>query len=267
MKIILAYGAALSLTIASSVSIAATTFEEGFNYADSTVVAGNNGWAAHSGAGANSVTAITASNLSLAGVPSLAGGSGALFGHRSGSSEDINHSLGAVSTSAGSTIYASFLFRVDQITATAASTEATVPFMADTSNWPLRMYVVSNTSTSTYTLGIRTHRGGGTQPVAYVPTEFTTGTTHRVVVGLEFNAGATDDVAKIWVNPPASATAPTPHAQQIETVAEFIPTLIAIRQGSSQRMTISIDDIRVSNSWADVTPGTPVTTVQDWNMY
>jgi len=104
-----------------------------------------------------------------------------------------------------------------------------------------------------------------TVPAVYSDSVYNLNTTYLVVVKYEFVDGADNDIVKLWINPAAAATEPTPTLIHTDVSAgSDIPSIgrIALRQGViAASATLVIDGIRVSTSWSAIfnspCPGTP----------
>jgi fibronectin-binding autotransporter adhesin len=119
----------------------------------------------------------------------------------------------------------------------------------------------SNTSTTTYQLGIK-----NAVAVSWTGTtqEFTTTDTVFVVVGYTFNPNsATDDVARLWINPSASDFGKgTPPAATLSVTEDLssvsnnveIGGMLIRGDNSLVAKTVAFDELRVDTSWAQVTP-------------
>ncbi len=257
--------AVLAVSLANSAS-AVPLLEEGFNYGEGNLTTVSLGaWVAHSGAGAVPVQ-VTSVSLTKAGLPSL-GGKSAQYTNGLGSREDVNRTV-SIPTTDGTSIYASCLFRVNT-TSVSVSSDVVYHFFATTTLWPSRAYLKTDTSNSTFTLGVKSQ--GPSSPV-FAPTsdpnaDLQVGTTYLVVLGLDFVSGPTNNVASIWINPTlGQATPPAPLISNTETAAtEPLPVAIAFRQGANIPGTnMDIDDIRVG-TWADVTPAAAA--VNEWMLF
>lgn len=81
-----------------------------------------------------------------------------------------------------------------------------------------------------------------------------------VVVSYELISGATNDVTKLWINPSSTdfgaITEPTPTITTTNTGTDLTAIdRIFIRQDSpTETPSLDVDEIRVGNSWASVTP-------------
>lgn len=243
---------------------AAPVLTEAFDYAAGNLTSVSSGaWAAHSAAGANPIQVATTSPPSVSTVPAL-GGNYATFtnGSITGGREDINRQLTGYTGTDGTSLYASFVFRVDSIPAT-TSADAVFHFFNTSSVWPLRVYLKPSADGTSYQLGVRPQNNTA---IVYATNALVPGTSYHIAAGLDLVAGA-GDVASLWISPALGQASPsTPDATQTESGTETVPTHIAIRQGANLTdSTMSIDDIRVSASWADVTPAKA--SVRDWTLY
>jgi len=236
-----------------SASSAAPLLVENFSYSTPSGLVGQGGWAAHSGAGTNAQT-VNAGNLSYAGYPSS--GIGALLGPIATSGEDTNRGFTGITSG---TAYFSALINV-------ASSQTTGDYFIHfcdgliTSNtFRGRVFVKKDASSTNYALGIQF---GSTLNAVYTPFSFTPGSTHLIVVKYTYNAGATNDVASLFVDPvincnePAATVTTTDATQADATNLDFI----CVRQGSATAAaSVQVDGIRVANNWIDATcdPATP----------
>lgn len=241
---------------AVSAASAAPLFVENFSYATPSGLVGQGGWATHSGAGTNAQT-VNAGNLSYVGYPSS--GVGASLGPIATSGEDTNHGFTGITTG---TAYISALINV-------ASSQATGDYFLHFADGPIanntfrgRLFVKKDASSTNYALGIQF---GSTLNAVYTPFSYTPGSTHLVVIKYTFNAGATNDVASLFVDPtincsePAATVSTTDATQADATNLDFV----CIRQGSAgSAASVHIDGLRVADNWIDATcdPATPTST-------
>ena len=172
-------GVALSST-APAVN-AALFYNETFSYADGNLV-GNDGWAAHSGAG----------NL-----PVQVAGGAITVSHGSGSREDVNRPTGTV-MDAGDKWYAAF-----DLAVTGGTTNVYFAhFLEGTSNFGARVWLTAPTSDG-YRLAL-----SGDSSITDADGEALWGsdlafdTTYRVVTSYDFDTG----VAELWVDPTTEAS-------------------------------------------------------------
>ncbi|MEM6297864.1 MAG: LamG-like jellyroll fold domain-containing protein [Bacteroidota bacterium] len=207
---------------------------EDFSYPDGNLV-GNGGWVAHSGGG-NSPVQVSNGQISII--------------HASGSREDVNIPLGT-SLSGTDIAYASFDFSVaDDAPIMGTDFEYFASFRG--SALLVRVDIVAPDATGDFKVGL-----GVTSSTAQVTwgADLTFGTNYRAVVSYNFSTGE----AILWVNPVdemstnimASATAGG-------TISSY-----AFRQSSStSNETITIDNLRVGTSFAEVTgPSSTPTTI------
>ena len=78
-------------------------------------------------------------------------------------------------------------------------------------------------------------------------------TTYLVVAKYKWVDGADNDVVTVWVNPVGLGTAEDP-AHQVSTSAGTDGALTAGRLTLSRGPDLTIDEIRIGQTWADVTP-------------
>ncbi|MBZ0200904.1 MAG: T9SS type A sorting domain-containing protein, partial [Ignavibacteriaceae bacterium] len=208
---------------------------ENFNYTAGTILT-NNGWAAHSGAGSNSLT-VTGSGLTYTGYPSSGIGNAVAI---VASGEDDNKTF--TQQSSGS-VYASFLVKVSS-----ASTSGEYFFHFSTNpigSFSARVFAKDD--------GLGNLKFGIAKSSAAV---YASGnylyntTTYLIVLKYTFNAGSGDDVVGIYINPDLSASEPVTFDAEgttSETDATGIGS-VALRQGTNSP-TLVLDGIRVATSW------------------
>lgn len=243
------------IALAASAS-AATLFTENFSYALGSQLNGQGGWSAHSGAGTNPHTINTAGGLSY---PSYGlSGIGNLVGPLAPNGEDNNNTFAGQNSG---DVYAAFMIN-------ASSTQTTGDYLfhffdgAITGNiFRARVFLKKDASSTNYAFGIQF---GSTVNTVYTPFSYVPGTTYLLVVKYSFVAGATNDVASLFVNPavecvePVQATVSTTDATQTDVV---LLDGLAIRQGgASSGASASLDGIRVATTWSEAVCGAPVPT-------
>ena len=133
---------------------------------------GQDGWAAHSGAGAKAIQV---------------GASGTTLQQSAGSGEDINQSI--TTMGAGQTYY----FGFDLINSGGSADVYFAHFMTSSTLFRNRLFVTSATSGGDYTLGI----GTGAAPAVKWGSDLSFGTSYRVVGSYAFDSGE----IKLWVDP------------------------------------------------------------------
>lgn len=91
----------------------------------------------------------------------------------------------------------------------------------------------------------------------YLGTKFLLNETVFLVGAYEFVAGTSNDVARLWVNPPSStfASGTEPAATLSGTSSSDLSGVVGfLLRGASGSPAGSFDELRIGTSWADVTP-------------
>jgi hypothetical protein len=133
------------------------------------------------------------------------------------------------------------------------------------SSWNGELAIRLGSVANTYNLGVR---GSNTTPgTTYWTADLTPGTTHLVVVEAQINAGATDGTNSIWMDPNlatfGAATPPTADGSSNgigSTNGTWNMESILMGAGIAANLTPTdtyMDEIRVGDTWADVTSVTP----------
>ncbi len=160
-------------------------------------------------------------------------------------------------------IFASFLFKMDTIAPLTNATPVGVAglFNAANENNPnSRVYIRRDaTNVNAYNFGIL-ERGSS---IAWSSGQYTAGNTHLVVFSLDFVAGATNDTARLWVDPLASTfLAATPPAAIVTASGGVDATKVdrfRFIQNSAAAGRQFADELRIGTTWADVVVPEPST--------
>lgn len=243
----------------SSVGMAQVLYED-FNYATPAYIGGNgnagsssNNWITHSvTAGQTTTIDIQDGNLTYPGLASSNGNKLFLFGNANATSRDVNRGF----TTTATTLYYSALINVvdnSQITITGdyfmnlaatAGTSVTVfggRLGAKSVNTGANFrFLIQNTS-------------GGTPTFTDNGTDLDFGTTYLVVV--KYDRSVSPTVATLWVNPASlggtEASGSVSNSSGTSTFSAFAS--ICLRNNATTPKA-NIDEIRVGETWADVTP-------------
>lgn len=116
-----------------------------------------------------------------------------------------------------------------------------------------------------YNLGIRNHNG---DEIQWETIERPVNVPVFVVVSYDFVEGDSNDVSRLWVNPPlGEETPPTPTLTTVAAGTDLASVgRINLRQGSaSSSLVVEVDEIRVGTTWQSVTP--QAASVQEWILY
>ncbi|MBC3793980.1 putative Ig domain-containing protein [Spirosoma utsteinense] len=205
------------------------------------------GWAAHSGAGTNTIQA-TAPGLTYSGI-ATAGGSVGL----TTAGEDVNRQF--TQQTSGS-VYASFLINVAAAQATGDYFLHLGPSTIGTT-FIGRVFVKS--TTGGFLLGLS--KGTDAAGPVYSTTVYSLNTTYLVVLKYTFVAGATNDLVDLFIQPTPGQAEPTPSVSTTSVVADLANAgSIALRQGTAANApTLRVDKLQIGTSWSSVTSAsTPV---------
>jgi trimeric autotransporter adhesin len=244
MKKILLFLCALLATAAHT----QTLLSEDFNYSDSLT---KNGWIAVSGAGTNGLIPKAPSLIKSDYVNSDIGKAVDLLA----SGEDLKKDFSAAVTTGN--LYGSFLIKVK----TAAKTTSTANYVtgftsgATGSTYNVRFYI-KNDSTGGFNFGI----GRGTSAAEYASSKFVYNTTYLVTIKYAFNKTASlNDTVAFYVHPATATTLaePKPAVYTLSNLGAGAGSdasginAFYLRQGTaSDSITLTIDGIRVSSTWA-----------------
>ncbi len=191
--------------------------------------------------------------------------------HPSGqSAEDVYHQFTTQSTEI--TIYYSLLFRVTHDSMapdTALYGQWVAMLMPDnsTTTHSTRIHTKMSTTPGTYQIGLRASGNAG-NPVVWYPSNLTVGTTYLLVLCHQIVTGGTNDVSRMWINPPLGGNEPSSDLTQVSASDPSNIARLAIRQGSGSggitpsTPSADIDGIIVATTWQEVTgvAGSPVGT-------
>lgn len=244
-----------------NVAPSAALLVEDFPYAPGSLLT-NNGWAAQSGAGTNSIATV-APGLTLAGYPGSGIGNAVAM---TTSGEDVNRAFAVQSSGS---VYAAFLVNVSDASATAPGGYF-FHFGPDPigSTFRGRVFAVKDGSNNlAFGISVAATSAAG---VTLTPFTYSLNTTYLVVVKYNIIDGTGNDTAELFVSTTVPGTEPAPTVSSTDTSpGDISPAAVALRQGtSSTSPTLHLDGIRVGTSWADVTQGgTPQNTqhVLDFN--
>jgi hypothetical protein len=143
------------------------------------------------------------------------------------------------------TVYSSFIFKLTDIT---AMTNANGGYFAVLGSFDARIWVKKEAAQ--FLVGV-SNSSSGTQ---FTTTAYDINT--EIFVVLSYNT--TDGVTNLWVNPVASSfgtTEPTTTISMTDTsVASEISNFLFRQDSSSETGFFVIDELRIANSWAEVTP-------------
>lgn len=220
-----------------------------------------NGWTTHSGTTGQLAILATASDsgnsLYKTGLAASTGNRTAIV---AGNSEDVNFPL---TTPLTGTVYYSVLVKYTESTTlnlnsavgdyslalTNAATAGTTTFQA-------RIYAKQGATANTFSVGILNNSGGTAAPT-YSATDLAVNTTHLLVVKYDLAT----NIASLFVNPTPGGAEPAATVTNSTgtTVAPTQSAGFVIRQGGNATAgtgNAEIDEFRIGNTFASVTPAT-----------
>lgn len=227
---------------------------ENFDYVVGTELTAN-GWTI-TGSTASPTVTVSAASISLAGYLSSGIGNEVSMAV---SGQDVNKTF---TPQTAGTVYASCLVN---ITSATLAGDYFFHLGASTivSSFHGRVFVKKDASGA---LAFGISRAGAVGTAVFTPFSYAIGTTYLLVLRYAMVAGATNDVASIYLSPPFNAVEPVT-GWTTSTDAPIDLTNIgsvALRQGgASSGPALKIDGIRVATTWADIVgpAGGPVMTV------
>lgn len=216
---------------------------EQFDYPVGDSISGH-GWTGHSGLGTNTILSTTGS-LSYPSYPASVGNKATL----NMTGQDINR--GFATTYYGNSIYVAALVNV---TAATGVGDYFLHLMkpGSTSAFASRVYIKKDTTVTPNKIKFGFMKGSSASNLVYTTSTYDFNTTHLLVIKYTINTGTANDNAFLFVNPAISVEGtPTITATDIsQPDLDTVSQGIALRQGSSvNAANLSIDEIRVANSW------------------
>lgn len=222
--------------------------EENFNY---TGLLTANGWANHSGT--TNYINTTAGSLTYTGYQSSGVGNMAYIDT---TGEDINKGFTQVDTGS---VYVSCLANVQKATTTGDYFLHISTGPLSTSHFKGRVFVKYDDVTGKIAFGLALHITTGVVPV-YTAFDYDLNTTYLLV--MRYNFRTTNDIVYLYVNPVINGTEPTAtlsHETGNATHDLTHAATVALRQGTgSSAPRLTVDGIRIGQTWTDVLPYTVV---------
>lgn len=174
----------------------------------------------------------------------------AIFG---GDGNDCSTSF--TSTTTG-TVYYSFIMNVNTMTGVTSPAGGYFATLGSNSNTFGATLWTKRVDDGVYNLGIETKTDApGT---TFDTTALVTGSTYFVVVGYTFGPNPSDDTVSLWINPtingaqPAATITDSHAGTDLSSISNFI-----LRQDSTtETPSMSVDELRIGTTWAQVTNGT-----------
>ncbi|GAA4759792.1 MULTISPECIES: T9SS type A sorting domain-containing protein [Flavobacterium] len=233
------------------------SFGQTFSFTETGALSAN-GWTTHSGTAGQQTILTSASDsgnsLYKAGLAVSTGNRTAIV---AGNSEDVNKAITAPITSGS--VYYSVLVKVDPTALNLNSSTGdysiavTNNATASTTTFQARIYMKQGTAGG-FLVGALNNSGGTANPT-YATTELAANTTHLLVMKYDLAT----NTASLFINPTPGSAEPAPSSTNA-TGTTAAPTQIAgfvIRQGGNATAgtgNVEIDEIRVGQTWASVTP-------------
>ncbi len=243
-----------AIVLAAASTHAALILQDSFSYnpGDLGQVNTGNVWS-RTGTG-DSIQVVNGS-LSYSGIPASAGNR-VQWG---GDGRISRHDFTAVSSGS---LYASFLYRMDNLGALSTTGGAVVGFInaANVSNPNARVYVRKDAADPTaFNFGVLERASA----ITWSTEKYQPGETYFLVMALDFIAGTNNDQAHLWINPTGSdlGSAVRPQSQLTASGGEDASLVSRFRlvqnpSGGSADLQ-SVDELRIGTTWAEVTPAIP----------
>lgn len=186
---------------------------------------------------------VVSGNLTYTGYST---GNGNLITVSNSQAEDIRANFSAQSSD-GTKLYSAFLISVTNTTGLTAGGDYFAHFsnVAGLTNPGFHARTFIRSSAGGFQFGVVANSTGTT---LWTTTEYAIGTTYLLVVGYEFVSGATNNVARLWINPNISGAEPTADLISTSTAEPDLIDAFGIRQASATP-NASIDAFYISNSW------------------
>lgn len=206
------------------------------------------GYTAHSGGTTNAIT-IRSGNLTYLGYPAAGLGNHIQLVN---TGQDVNKTLPADVTSG--TVYASMLVNIDSARTLGEYFFHLGPNPISTT-FRSRVFV-KLAANGNLAFGLSKGSTNATTPPVYADSIYSTGTTYLIVVAYEIVDGASNDIAKLWVNPDLSGSIPP----ALLTVTDAAQTDInigsyAFRQGAAAAGAyLKLDGLILSTDWNSIVP-------------
>jgi hypothetical protein len=218
-------------------------FVENFDYpvGDSII---NHGWVNHSGSGTQIV--VVSGSLTYTGYPGSGTGNSVVVAGGSGSREDV-HANFTPQGNSGS-LYAALLVNLSTAATTGDYFFHLAPVFPTTFFKP-RVFVRDDGS-GNLQFGITKAIAGST---VYTPAIYSYNTTYLLVVKYEFSPGDSNDVGKLFINPPLANEPPAPDLTTTDLVPDDSIGAVCLRQGANA-YTVQVDGIIVGTTWSSVVP-------------
>ena len=234
-----------ALIVLGPSAFSAITYES-FDYAAATTLESSADWAP-----LNTGTAptITTGNLSVPGMVDPAGNMVSFPGG------NFQEAIGTLDSYSSGTVFFSLAFQLSSL-----PTAATYSFALATGNTNYGAPIYLQASGAGFQVGLANRSSGAT--IAYAPTLYDLNSTVFIVGSYTFNAGATNDVSNLWINPDASTfnTGSTPTATLTATggTDRTIINQFLLRGAAGSPAGV-FDELRIGTTWASVAVPEPAT--------
>jgi hypothetical protein len=237
MKTLCVIFAVISLTVI--VHASGFLFQEDFTYVAGTNLAGQGGWVAHSQSGVNPQL-IYSPGLTY---PDFSGSGVGNAVHMTPLGEDVNHQFTQITSG---TVYASALINVSS--ASAAGDYFINLGDAGSFNFYARAFIAA--SGSGFVFGLSKYNG-----VRFSTTSvYNFNQTYLIVLKYNFVTGNSNDYCNLFINPLLGAGEPSPDLTSDAILTDIANiSAIYLRQGGLAAPDITVDGIRVSTTWTDLT--------------
>jgi hypothetical protein len=192
---------------------------------------------------------VTAGNLSITG---LFASSGNKISFDAGG-RDFQRTITPQTTG---TVYISFIMQVSSVGGMNATGGYFTGFASNTTTFGAKTWI--RLSGAGYNLGIYPGPSGGT--TTWDATVLAVNTPVLVVMSYELVSGTTNDIVKMWINPSSSSfggtSPPTPtiNITNAGTDLASIDRIFLRQDNATATPFIDMDEIRIANTWALVTP-------------
>lgn len=201
---------------------------------------------------------VTSGSLSYPGLPASTGNKVAYDGTGSD-----NYRVFGTPVTTGST-YFSFILNVSALGGLTATGGyfTTLVQTGSTSAFGGAVWTRLSTTPGKYNVGVSTRSNSA---VSWVATDLDPATPYFVVATYDIIAGAGNDVARLWLNTSAiGGSEPAPDVTAVvgtDLTAAGVERVLIRQDNASNTPFIEFDELRVGITWADVTPGGAVPTL------